>query len=373
MEYALKFSLLFLIFCTQNGKISKQGGVVLKSFVVITLSVFMIFGMVAISDRESENNRQEISTISPIRKNLVETVTLYGTIKEEGRQSIYAKENSIVEKVYVKAGEMVKKGDPLMKLRPLDGTSETLPTYRDAEFWAEQLYLDSRMNPEHIRSEVEAVFHRFIISNQTNSTENSCEPYTLYSPIDGMVVSISGKTGDGITEYFPAVIVTDLKKLIVQADASESALRKINLGDTCNITVSALSEQSYSGKINFINPYAHETDLLTGGGTYVTQIHTNIQHDSGVLRPGYQATVKVKVGEQKNMLMIPLDAVAQDPDGTEYVMIWTGKQAYRQDITTGKEVDDFVQVLLGINENHQVIRDINKITFTEGLVLYESA
>ena len=73
------------------------------------------------------------------------------------------------------------------------------------------------------------------------------------------------------------------------------------------------------------------------------------------------------------MLLIPFDAIAQDESGTEYVMVWTGKQAYRQDVVTGKEIDDYVQILTGLTEKQNVIRDVNQINFTESLVLYEAS
>ncbi len=368
----IKSPCVFLIFCTIHGKISKQGGVILKKLVVVLIAVLCVLGMISVKERENEKNLQEIKVMSPIRKNIVETVTLYGTVKEEGRESIYAKGTAMIERVYVAVGDVVKAGDPLMSFRPFNDAALKTLHYSDAETWAEQLYRDGITDSQHVYQEVQTVFNRIIIANNYGFSENSGEAYTLYSPIDGMVVSISGKKGDGVTEYFPAVIVTDLNQLSVQANVSEAVLQEIDLGDACNITVSALGSQTYTGEITFISPYAHETELLSGGGTYVTEVIVDINHNGTFLKPGYQAAVKVNVGEQKNAMMIPYDAVAQDDDGAEYVMIWTGKQAYRQNIVTGKEVDDFVQVITGVSEKQQIIRNVNQINFTESMVLYEA-
>lgn len=373
MEYALKISFSFLIFCTIEDKISKQGGDLLKKIAVLLITILIIVGMVNLKSIKREQNRQEITLGAPITKNIVETVTLYGTVQEKGRKVLYANGSAKIETVHVSVGDMVQEGDPLVSLRPIDESQQTTTGYTDITTWTEQLYWSGITDPEKIETEIQTVFNRILASGQQNEAENSDDVYTLYSPISGMVVSISGKQGDGITKYFPAVIVTDLNQLVVRADVSESALRQIDLADACSITVPALGDQTYSGEIQFISPYAHETDLLSGGGTYVTEVITKINNFGNILRPGYQATVKVTIGEQKNVLLIPYDAIAQDENGQEYAMIWTGKQAYRQNLITGTEVDDFVQILSGISENQQVIRDVNKINFTEELVLYEAS
>ena len=260
-----------------------------------------------------------------------------------------------------------------MSLRAIDQNEQQALLYRDAEAWVNGLYRDGITNRENLQNEIQAVFNRIMLTQNNPVVEQNGEVYTLYSPIDGMVVSVAGASGDAITEYFPAVIVTDLNQLSVRADVSENTLKMIEMGDSCSVTVPALSGYSYTGNISFISPYAHETDLLSGGGTYVTEVIIDVDHNGTVLRPGYQATVKVEIGVQKDVLMIPYDAVAQDNEGQEYVMVWTGKQAYRKDIVTGKEVDDFVQVLAGVNKNQIIIRDVNQINFTERTVLYEAA
>lgn len=372
-EYAWKISFCFLIFCTLNGKISKQGGVILKNMVVILLTCFILVGMIGLRNAERDANRYEIETTLPIVKDVTETATLYGNVIEDGRKTLYANGKAYIETIYVAVGDLVSAGDPLMSLRAIDQNEQQALLYRDAEAWVNGLYRDGITNRENLQNEIQAVFNRIMLTQNNPVVEQNGEVYTLYSPIDGMVVSVAGASGDAITEYFPAVIVTDLNQLSVRADVSENTLKMIEMGDSCSVTVPALSGYSYTGNISFISPYAHEIDLLSGGGTYVTEVIIDVDHNGTVLRPGYQATVKVEIGVQKDVLMIPYDAVAQDNEGQEYVMVWTGKQAYRKDIVTGKEVDDFVQVLAGANKNQMIIRDVNQINFTERTVLYEAA
>lgn len=329
--------------------------------------------MTAWNEYRVQENRQEIICVTPFRKNIVETVTLYGTIKEEGRASVYAKGNARIEQVYVAAGDIVKAGDPLMKLQPIFIENEDLLVYEDVTTWTNNLYQTAVIDTNQAKEEIQAAFNRLIIHETQKNEEISGKAYTVYSPIDGMIISLSGETGDIITSIFPTAVVTDLEQLSVRMDVSESAMRQIKLGNRCTIAVPALSDGSYSGEIAHIDPYARETGVLSGGGTYVTEVIASVNNNGSTLRPGYQATVKVEVGQQKNALLVPFDSIAQDENGAEYVMVWTGKQAYRQDVVTGKEIDDYVQVLTGLTEKQDVIRDVNHIHFTESLVLYEAS
>ena len=65
--------------------------------------------MVGWNEYRVQANRQEITCVTPFRKNVVDTVTLYGTVKEEGRKSVYANGNARIEQVYVSTGDLDRK------------------------------------------------------------------------------------------------------------------------------------------------------------------------------------------------------------------------------------------------------------------------
>lgn len=369
----IKKLLTFFDILLEKRQNIKEGGVVLKNLVVIVLAMFLIFGFAELKSQQLASNRYEITLATPFRKNIVETVTLYGTVQEEGRERLYAKGNAYIEEVYVTVGEIVKAGDPLLKLQPITSDMDFVEPYEDAAAWTNKLYQTALIDENLAKTEVQSVLNRLLVSETLQDLENKCEEYILYSPIDGMIISIAEKTGSLVTAYFPTVTVTDLDKLSIRSEATESILRQLKLGSRCNISVPALGDKMYMGELSHIAPYAHETGVLTGGGTYVTEVIATVNNHGNTLRPGYQANVKVDIGQQKNALLVPIDVIAQDETGTEYVMVWTGSQAYRQEIITGKEVEDYVQVVVGLSEKQRVIRNVNQFSFTEDTVLYEAS
>lgn len=327
--------------------------------------------MISIKEYQQVQSVQEIHIAQPELKTIYDTVTLYGKITEEGRANLYAAGNSVVEEVFVKAGDMVKKGDALMTLRTISSIDEDtdVTAYSDAERWINTLAETGVTNTNILKEQVQAAFNRAVM--QSNSGVSKDEVYELYSPISGMVISVSANQNDVISSIFPCVAVTDLNALSIHAEAPESALPKISEKDPCSISVTAFGDASFSGTITSIQPFARQADFISGGGTSTTEVIIALYNRQATLRPGYSATVKISVNQQNNAVLVPYEAIAQDASGREYVMIWNGAAAYRQYVTTGSELDSQVQIISGVFSNDTIICNPDSVDFSKQVTVYE--
>jgi RND family efflux transporter MFP subunit len=86
--------------------------------------------------------------------------------------------------------------------------------------------------------------------------------YTLIrAPFDGVILSKSANVGDLVTPFSSAtdskgavVTMADMSTLEVEADVSESSLGKIKVGQPCEITLDALPDMRFRGRISRIVP-----------------------------------------------------------------------------------------------------------------------
>jgi HlyD family secretion protein len=83
----------------------------------------------------------------------------------------------------------------------------------------------------------------------------------IRAPFDGVILSKSANVGDLVTPFSSAVdskgaVVTmaDMSTLEVEADVSESSLSKIAVGQPCEITLDALPDDRFAGRIGRIVP-----------------------------------------------------------------------------------------------------------------------
>jgi len=86
--------------------------------------------------------------------------------------------------------------------------------------------------------------------------------YTLIrAPFDGVILSKSANVGDMVTPFSSAVdskgavvSMADMSTLEVEADVSESSLAKVRVGQPCEITLDALPDTRFRGRISRMVP-----------------------------------------------------------------------------------------------------------------------
>ncbi len=109
--------------------------------------------------------------------------------------------------------------------------------------------------------------------------EQPIERLTIYSPIDGVVITktaVEGmyvKTGDEIYK------VADLSHLWVQLEAYESQLLWIRYGQDVEFEIESMPGRPFSGRIAFIDPVVNRA-------TRTVRIRLNVDNADGRLKPG---------------------------------------------------------------------------------------
>ena len=140
--------------------------------------------------------------------------------------------------------------------------------------------------------------------------------YTLIrAPFDGVIVSKAANVGDMVTPFSSAadskgavVSMADMGTLEVEADVSESSLAKIKVGQPCEITLDALPDTRFRGRISRMVPTVDRAKAT---------VMTKVQFDAIDPRilPDMSAKVsflsqEVTAEQQKPLLAVQPDALA---------------------------------------------------------------
>lgn len=147
------------------------------------------------------------------------------------------------------------------------------------------------------------------------------------------------------TAMFEIVNINSLKLSVL---VDESQIGKIQLGQTVNINVNVLPEDSFSGKITFIAP---KSDASLN---FPVEIEVS---NNGQLKAGMYATALFKTNngaETMNMLTIPAEAFVNGVSSGQVFVVSNGT-AKMIKVSTGKVYGDKVQILSGLNGGEQVI------------------
>ncbi|MDQ6618778.1 MAG: efflux RND transporter periplasmic adaptor subunit [Pseudomonadota bacterium] len=141
--------------------------------------------------------------------------------------------------------------------------------------------------------------------------------YTLIrAPFDGVILSKSANVGDMITPFSTAaeskgavVTLADMSSLEVEADVSESSLSKVHIGQPCEITLDALPDVRFRGRISRMVPTVDRAKA-----TVMTKVRFDVI-DARVL-PEMSAKVsflsrEVTAAEQLPLVAVPNDALVR--------------------------------------------------------------
>lgn len=214
------------------------------------------------------------------------------------------------------------------------------------------------------------------IKAQLASAQKNLSLASIYSPIDGTVLSRSVSEGTTVAASFstPTIfsIAKDLTKMQVEASVDEADVGDIVKGERATFTVDAFLNDTFKGTIQEIRLSPSVSSNVV---TYKTIINTS--NDANKLKPGMTANITIFAKEVNNALLIPTKAIKFSPDSTlagKYQMTWVNpdrkpagadeayvwvqngpKKLIQKKIRTGINDNTHVEVLSGLTTQDIVI------------------
>ncbi|ODU56645.1 MAG: hypothetical protein ABT01_03530 [Clostridium sp. SCN 57-10] len=328
----------------------------IKNKIVIFATAVIIVIMVLVSMGMKGDKPIEAACVLPLVRDVIDTVTLRGTVIEQGRDTVYPNGASRILSVYVKVGDKVARGQTLMRLETVDDR-ETLSegVYRDAE----------RSLEEFAQSEDPAGAVASFAAAAAALQPGEPEVYDVKSPINGVVMSLGGSAGDVISGLLPCAAVSDLSKLAVRAQVAENKISQLFVGMPCRVTCEPLcGDTTFSGSVTEITPFAKQTGFLTQDKTIKTDVMISLAYPPATLRPGYSAQARLVVDRHEDALLVPYSAVGQDEEG-EYLFAVRGGKAVKVPVQTGLELDKWIEITGDMIQGELIVADV--LSVTEGV------
>ncbi len=142
--------------------------------------------------------------------------------------------------------------------------------------------------------------------------------------------------------------VTQKRELKVRFSVSEHELRHYRVtADSPVELVGEKFEKPVKAKINF-------TSIQVDPTTGTRSISADLQSSKGVF-PGQFVTVRLTLGEQHNVFLVPQNAIRQLPDGTYSVYLYKDGVARSQPVSVGQWVGTNWIVTSGLKNGDEVI------------------
>jgi RND family efflux transporter MFP subunit len=321
-----------------------------------------------------------------------------GYVVAQRKAAISSKATGRLEWLGVAEGSRVKAGDVIARLDNRDVAAQSqsaTANVRAAQAALEQAQAEERDALAQHKRNIDLVQKGFVSQSATDTSkaradravagvanaraalaaaqanarnaEVALDYTTIRAPFDGVILSKSANVGDMVTPFSSAtdskgavVTMADMSTLEVEADVSESSLAKIHVDMPAEITLDALPNDRFRGRISRMVPTVDRAKA-----TVMTKVKFDAI-DPRVL-PEMSAKVSflsrdVTAEQQKPLVAVSADALAQR-DGRTVVFVVKDGKAIAVPVAPGVKIGDLTAVTGDLKSGERaVLRPDDKLT-----------
>lgn len=314
--------------------------------------------------------KTEQATIRDIVRKTVAT----GSVIPRNEIEIKPQISGIVEALYTEPGKLVRKGDPIAKIRiipnmlnlstaenRLNRANITLEN-AEIEFKRNQtLYSKGvislaefqriELSLKNAKEEKSAALENLQIIKEGISSSKESGNTMIRSTVNGMVLDVPVEIGNSVieTNNFNAgttiAFIADMNEMIFEGKVDESEVGKLKPGMELILNIGAIDKQTFKAILEYIAPKGIEDQ-----GAIKFMIKAAVTTDKSVfLRAGYSANADIVLEKKSKVLSIPESLVLYE-NGNTYVEVERNTQIFeKRPVKLGLSDGIYTEILSGID------------------------
>lgn len=360
----------------------------MKKYVKILIGVLvaaLFIGTFVYLYWKSRPKAETYEIVSPVMGDIERSTVLTGKIEPRDEIEIKPQISGIISEINVEAGDVVKAGDVIAKIKvvPDEGQlSSALSRIETAKInladartrherntmllekkvISREEYETTATQLAQAKAELTAAHDAYSIVKEGVSKTNAKESNTLVrATIDGLVLDVPVKVGSSVIQAntmnsgTTVATIADMNNLIFKGKVDETEVGLISVGQPMEITIGALPQLLLSAVIENISPKGTETN---GANTFEIKAAITVP-EGEQLRAGYSANATVTLSKVSNVLTIPESVVEWSGDSTFVYILNPASTAKeqkfdRRPITTGTSDGINIEVKSGIATGSQL-------------------
>jgi multidrug efflux pump subunit AcrA (membrane-fusion protein) len=177
----------------------------------------------------------------------------------------------------------------------------------------------------------------------------------IQSPLHGIVTRKQAEVGSLAAPGGPLLTLEDDARYRLEAMVEESKLGKIRLGDSVRVTINALGDQEWTGRVGEVQPTA---DPASRSSLVKIDLPESLikKAPGRILRSGLYGKARFAVGK-KEIIAIPHKAIFQRGQLLQVFVVDSSQMARLRLIKTGKIYGERIEVLSGLGEGEKIIME----------------
>lgn len=359
-----------------------------KYLIIIGVALILLLVIARKAGWIGEDDNIKVSSEKVTTETITEVVTASGKVQPEVEVKLAADVSGEVVDIFVKEGEVVKKGTLLAKINPeiyvsaldrmvasVNTSKANLDNARSRLKQAESQFIKTELNYnrtkklfdekvisasdfetvkssyEVAKAEVDAAKQSvsaaaFGVQSAEASLKESRENLnktSIFAPVDGTISKLSVEKGERVVgtemmEGTEVIRLANLNEMEVSVDVSESDIIRVHVGDTAAVEIDAYLNRDFAGVVTEIANSANSSSAMSTDQVTNFTVKVRVLRDSykdlipadnptySPFRPGMSATVEIQTKKVYNVLAVPIQSVT-----TRDSLIANSKEKKRRD------------------------------------------
>ena len=350
-----------------------------RYFLLIALVSIFVYTLYFLY-KKSEQKPITYNTAQPFVTDITKKTLATGTIKPREEIEIKPQVSGIIQELYVEAGEMVKEGDLIARIKVIPNMvslNNAQNRVEVAQYSFDNAKLDYDRNKKlydegvisvsefqrfeltykNALAELQAAQDNLDIVREGSSKKMGKQSLTMVrSTVTGMVGDIPVKVGNQVIESnnfndgTTVAKVANMNDMIFEGKIDESEVGKIHEGMNLIVTIGAIENQSFDAELEFIAPQGVEEN-----GAIQFQVKAKMElNDEFFIRAGYSANADIVLDERKEVLAIT-ESLLQFENNSPFVEIETGDQQFeKHKVKLGLSDGINVEVVDGLSKEDKI-------------------
>lgn len=301
-----------------------------------------------------------VNTLTAKKEVFNHYLELQGDVSTKQNVLIYPEMAGTLQKVYVKEGDRVSKGQLLATIDD-GGMSSQLSQLKSQATLAKTTFeRQERLWKQNIGSEIQylqAKTNYESSENMVSQAERQLGKSSIRAPFSGIIDNVIKDQGTVVapgqgSEVFRLVNLSDM---FIEVEVPETYLGSVVKGKEALVYFPVLGD-SITTKIretgNFINPSNRSFE-----------VEIPVPNKEGKIKPNLTAKVNINDYTSENAILIPTSIISENAEGEQYVFVAEEPNSENEAvvkriiITTGKTQGAKIEVLSGLEDGNLIIKE----------------
>ncbi|MBS9768716.1 MAG: efflux RND transporter periplasmic adaptor subunit [Flavobacteriaceae bacterium] len=361
----------------------------MKKIIFIVVAVLLFGGTLGWLFLKGMDKEIVYDTVTMTKENIKKRTMATGNIVPRKEVAIKPQSISgIIEEIYVKEGQIVKKGDKIAKIGIIPNEvslnsaksrvnmaqisyTKALKNYnRDKELLqkgviaknefetTEVNYLNAKEELESAKSNLQLTRTGAISSSKSSNT-------IIRSTISGMVLQIPVKIGNSViasnnfNDGTTIATIADMDEIIFEGKIDETDVAKLFVGMSVELTIGAVNNEKFEATLEHIAPKG-----VADGGAVKFGIKAKVKLKKGqTIRAGYSANADIILDKRDSVYSLKENYLTFRKDSVFVNVLKAGgeKQEFEErSIKTGLSDGINIEIIEGLQPNEKIKAGVKK-------------